>query len=206
MKMSQKQFAMLGLLGPMLFLITYLIMSALRPEYSFLTKAVSELGSVDAPNKWMWNGLGYILPGLLISIYSFGLFRSVSKGQGNKLPLISFVLSGLFISLSGIFPGDFENRQSTTMLLHTIGSFGSYIMFLIGAFTYPRQMKKTEYWKGAIKPTLIFTWLTILFGAWPFIFTSMPAVGQRIVFFFYFIWIFYTSLRLYKELELRTVN
>ena len=202
--MTQKQFAVLGLLGPILFLLTYLIMSFLRPEYSFLTKAVSELGSLDAPNKWTWNIFGYIITGLLISIYSFRLFKSISNGQGNKLPLIGFGLSGLFMSLSGIFPGDFDNKQSTTMLLHTIGSFGSYVFFLIGAFTYPRQMKRTEYWKQAIKPTLRFTWLTILFGAWPFIFTSIPAVGQRLVFFFYFMWIFYTALRLYKEPRLNT--
>ncbi len=199
LKMIQRQFAILGLLSPMLFLVTYLIMSTLRPEYSFLTKAVSELGSLDAPNKWIWNSIGYILTGLLISIYSFGLFKSISNGHGNKLPLISFVLSGLFMSLSGIFPGDFENRQSTTMLFHAIGSFGSYIFFLMGAFTYPRQMKRTEYWAPSVTPTLIFTWLTILFGAWPFVFRNIPAVGQRLVFFFYFAWIFYTALRLYKK-------
>ncbi|QOI97495.1 MAG: DUF998 domain-containing protein [Flammeovirgaceae bacterium] len=199
--MTKKQYAILGLLGPVTFWLTYLIMSSIRPEYNFLTKAVSELGSLDAPNKWTWNILGYILTGLLISIYSYGLFKSISNGQGSKLPLISFVLSGLFMSFSGLFPGDFDNKQSTTMLLHTIGSFGSYIFFLIGAFTYPRQMKKTDYWKQSIKPTLTFTWLTIIFGAWPFIFPNTPALGQRLVFFFYLLWIFYTALRLYKKTE-----
>jgi len=87
------------------------------------------------------------------------------------------------------------------MLFHTIGSFGSYIFFLIGAFTYPGQMKKTDYWKQSIKPTLIFTWLTIVFGAWPFVFPNIPALGQRLVFFFYLFWIFYTALRLYKRTE-----
>ena len=45
----------------------------MRPEYSMFTKAISELGSVDAPKKWIWNSFGYILTGLLIAIYSFGL-------------------------------------------------------------------------------------------------------------------------------------
>jgi hypothetical membrane protein len=176
-------------------------MSNLRPEYNLYYKVVSELGSLDAPNKWTWNILGYILTGVLIAIYSFGLFKNISNGQGSKWPLIGFGFSGLFMSLSGIFPGDFNNRQSTTMLLHTVGSVGSYIFFLIGAFTYPKQMKKSEYWKKAINPTLIFTWLTIIFGAWPFIFTSFPSVGQRLVFFFYLLWIFYTALQLYKQPE-----
>lgn len=200
-RMTNKTYAIIGISANILFWTTYTIMSNLRPGYNLFHKAVSELGSLDAPNKWTWNIFGYILTGLLTAIYSFGLFKNISDGQGTKLPLIGFVLSGLFMSLSGIFPGDFDNRQSMTMLLHTVGSFGSYLFFLIGAFTYPRLMKKSEYWKKVIKPTLIFTWLTIIFGSWVFIFPSIPSVGQRIVFFFYFLWIFYTAYKLYRQPE-----
>ncbi len=197
--MTSRHYSIFGLAGPLIFWCAYFVMAGLRPEYSFLTKAVSELGSTDAPNKWCWNILGYIVPGLLISVYSYGLFKSLSNEQGNKLPLIGMVFSGLLMAFSGVFPGDFENKRSTTMLLHTIGSFGSYIFFLMGAFTYPSLMRKSGYWAKSIKPTLTFTWLTILFGAWPFVFPNTPAVGQRLVFFFFFAWIFYTAWRLYKK-------
>lgn len=110
------------------------------------------------------------------------------------------------MTLSGIFPGNFDDRQSMTMILHTIGSFGSYLFFLIGAFTYPKQMRKSEYWKQAIKPTLIFTWLTILFGGWVFVFQNYPAVGQRIVFVFYFLWIAFTAYKLYNQPDDKTTN
>ena len=176
----------------------------MRPEFSFKTKAISELGTVEAPNKWFWNFFGYILTGLLISIYSYGLFKTISQRGGNKLPLIGFVLSGLFMSLSGIFPADMDNRQSTTSLLHSIGSYGCYIFFLVGAFTFPKQMKNTTYWTTAIRPTLAFTWLTIFFGGWYFVFPTMPGVGQRIIFFFYLLWFFYTALRLYGQSETST--
>lgn len=98
------------------------------------------------------------------------------------------------MAILGIFPADMDDRHSTTILLHTVGSFGSYIFFLIGAFTYPKLMNKTDYWKRAKKPTLIFTFLTILFGAWPFVFPNIPGLGQRIVFLFYFAWIFTQEL------------
>lgn len=176
-------------------------MSAVRPEYSMFTKAISELGSVDAPNKWIWNGLGYMLTGILIAIYSFGLYKNVAFKKSSKLPLYGILLSGIFMTISGFFPGDFDNKQSTTMLLHTVGSFGSFIFFLIGAFTYASLMNKNNYWKIAKKPTLIFTYLTIVFGAWAFIFPNIPALGQRIVFFFYFMWIFYTAIKLYNQRE-----
>lgn len=197
--MTKSTFAVIGISATILFWVTYIVMSNLRADFNLFHKAISELGSLDAPNKWTWNILGYVLPGILIAIYSFGLFMDISKGEGSKVPLVGFVFSGLFMSLSGIFPGDFDNKQSTTMLLHTIGSFSSYIFFLIGAFTYPKLMNKNDYWKSAKRPTLIFTFSTIIFGAWPFIFPNNPALGQRIVFFFYLLWIFYTAIKLYNR-------
>lgn len=197
--MTNRSYGIIGIATPIVFLATYLIMSSIRPEYSMFTKAISELGSLDASNKWLWNSFGYILTGILISIYAIGLYKNVAVTKSSKLPLYGILLSGLLMTISGIFPGDFDNRQSTTMLLHTIGSFGSYIFFLIGAFTYPKQMRKSKYWKPTIKPTLIFTWLTILFGGWAFLFPNIPAFGQRIVFLFYFLWIIYTAIKLYKQ-------
>jgi len=163
------------------------------------TKAISELGSLDAPNKWWWNFFGYMLTGILIAIYSYGLYKNVAVTKSSKLPLYGILLSGVFMTLSGIFPADMDDRQSTTTLLHTVGSFGSYMFFLIGAFTYPKMMNKSNYWKTAIKPTLLFTYLTIIFGAWFLVFPNIPAFGQRIVFLFYFAWIFYTAIQLYNQ-------
>ena len=199
--MTNKTYGIIGIATIIVFWTTYFIMSTIRPEYSMFTKAISELGSIDAPKKWIWNSIGYITTGILIAIYAVGLYKYIANDKSSKLPLYGILLSGVFMSISGIFPADFDNRQTTTMLLHTVGSFGSYIFFLIGAFTYPKQMRKSEYWKQAIKPTLIFTCLTILFGSWAFIFPNIPALGQRIVFLFYFLWIIYTAIRLYRKPE-----
>ncbi len=196
--MKNKTYGLLGIASVLTFWTTYFILSAQRPEYSMFTKAISELGSVNVPNKWVWNSLGYMLTGILIAIYAVGLYKNMAITKSSKIPLYSILLSGVLMVVSGIFPGDFENRQSTSMLLHTLGSFGSYIFFLVGAFTYPKIMHKTAYWKSAKKPTLIFTYVTIVFGAWAFIFPNIPAFGQRIVFLFYFLWICYTAIKLYR--------
>lgn len=197
--MSKNTYAILGIFTPVLFWTTYFIMANARPEYSFLHKAVSELGSLDAPHKWTWNILGYILPGILMAVYSFGLYKNISTPHSSKLPLIGFVGSFLLLSLSGIFPADMDNKSSTATIFHYVGAIGSYIFFLLGALTYPKQMKKSAYWKKAIKPTLLFTAITFVFGNWPFVFPQMPAVGQRFVFFFYLFWVFYTAILLYKQ-------
>jgi len=196
--MTNRHYAIAGLAAPVLFWPTYFIMANGRPEYSFLTKAISELGSLDAPNKWVWNILGYILPGALISVFSIGLYRAVAVRKSSKLPLVGIALSGAFMALSGVFPGDFDDRQSATMLLHTVGSLGCFIFFLLGAFSYPKLMRANPDWKKVATPSLVITWLAIVFGAWPFLFPEFPAVGQRLVFLFYFAWIAYTAIRLHS--------
>lgn len=196
--MTNRNYAILGLLAPILLWLTYFIMANQRPEYSFLYKAISELGSLDAPNKWIWNILGYILPGILISVFSIGLYRSIALPNSSKLPLIGIFLSGFFMTFSGVFPANMEDRTSTTTILHMVGSYGSYLFFLIGALTYPRSMKLNSYWKSSNFPLLIFVSFTIIFGFWHKVFPNIPSVGQRITFLFYFAWIFYTAVKLYK--------
>lgn len=196
--MRNRKYAIIGLLTPIILGTTYFIMANQRPEYSFLYKALSELGSVDAPNKWFWNIFGYIIPGILISIYSIGLYRAVATESSSKLPLIGIFLSGFFMMISGVFPANMDNRESATTILHMVGSFGSYIFFLIGVFTYPKLMKANPYWKSSNLPLLIFVWSTVLFGFWPYMFPNTPSVGQRIIFIFYFAWITFTAIKLYK--------
>lgn len=94
LKRNRDLYIWIGLSIPIIFWTTYGVLSSLRPEYSFKTKAISELGSVDAPHLWFWNVFGYILPGILISIYSYGLHREITGNRGNKWPLISFIFSG----------------------------------------------------------------------------------------------------------------
>lgn len=196
--MNNKGFAFSGIASGILLGTTYFVMANMRPEYSFKYKAISELGSLDAPNLWFWNILGYIIPGLLIAMFSIGLYKYSAKNINSKIPYYGLILSGLFMTLSGIFPADMENRKSTTTILHMIGSYGSYISFLFTAFTYPKIWKKNTNWQPLIKPTLICVWLTIVFGSWYLFFPNIPSVGQRIVFLFYFLWIVISAIRLYK--------
>lgn len=194
--MKQKPHALAGIMALVLFTGSYYLLSNARPEFSHFTKAVSELGSVDAPNAVVWNIFGYLIPGLLVAYFGIGLHQAVTQGEGGKLPLYGMVLSGLFMAMSGVFPGDFGQRDSTTMLLHTIGSIGSFVAFLLAAFSYPPQLKKIPFWEKTILPSLLLTWLCIFSG---FLRTgAMPGIGQRFGFAFYFLWIGFMAVQLYR--------
>lgn len=136
---SARRIGLIAVITPVWFVGVYLVMASRRPEYSHLTKAISELGSLDAPNLWVWNVLGYVLPGLAVALLGVGLWREFA-GLGRKatVPTMALLASGLFMALSGVFPGDFDNRSSLTMVLHTLSSLGSFVVFLVAGFGLPQ--------------------------------------------------------------------
>src|SRR4051812_45071306 len=124
--------AVASLAANMLFWPLLFIMAALRPEYSHFTKAVSELGTVDAPRMWVWNVLGYLIPGILIAIAGWQIGQRLSPKTYLLPGLLS--LAGWFMALSGVFPCDMTHMQSFTTRTHLMGAFGSlgaYILALI---------------------------------------------------------------------------
>ena len=56
----------LGMVLPLWFTVIYLLVSSLRNDYRHFNMAISELGSIGAPNAFLWNLLGYIASGGMI--------------------------------------------------------------------------------------------------------------------------------------------
>ncbi|MGZ9275339.1 MAG: DUF998 domain-containing protein [Nitrospira sp.] len=182
---SQKAIGWIAMVTPIWFLVVYLWMSALRPEYSHLTKAISELGSWDAPNLWAWNILGYIVPGLAISLLGAGLYREFRPRA--RIPAASLILSGLLMALSGAFPGDFEDRSSPSMIMHLVGSLGSYVAFLVAGFGLPAAMRSSPSYRWVAWPSTALVVLSIATG---FLRSGdAPGLGQRLGFGCFFMWV-----------------
>ena len=182
---------------PVWFSGIYVTLSALRPEYSHLTKAISELGSVDAPRAWIWNGLGYILPGIAIALLGVGIGNRFANEPGGRVPAWALIGSGLLMALSGIFPGDFDNRASLTMIVHSAGSVGSFVMFLLAAFSLPRVLRRLRKWRPFVWPSLALAMGSIVTG---FLRTgSTPGLGQRLGFACFFLWVALIGYALYCD-------
>lgn len=106
--------------------------------------------------------------------------------------------------LSGVFPGDFENRTSTTMLLHTIASILSYLFFLIGGFGLLKISAKSEIFKGLHYYLLVILLLSIITG---FVrYGDMPGLGQRITFMCYFVWIAIFGWAIFKSSKSKIIQ
>ena len=195
--LTRRTIGLIATLTPVWFLTVYLVMSSRRPEYSHLTKAISELGSLDAPNLWAWNVLGYILPGLEVALLGVALNRELSGlGKSAGIPTMALAASGLLMAFSGIFPGDFVNRSSLTMVLHTIGSLGSFVVYLIAGFGLPPIFRSRPSWQWVAWPSLVLVIASIVTG---FLRTGQaPGLGQRLGFACFFLWIGLVGFALYR--------
>ena len=195
--MNNKKYALLGWLSGLVFWISYFVMSSIRADYFHKYKAVSELGSIGAPNAIFWNVIGFMCVGVLIALFSIGLHKSVSlSGAGKGKAAFFFLLgSGLCWVFAGIFPGDFEDKTSLTMTLHAVGSLGSGLLFVLAAYSYIPQMRSSVHWRSAVVPS---TTLVILFILSGFLRAgSAPALGQKIGFAIYFVWVAFMAFKLY---------
>ena len=190
--------AWINFLLPAWFAALYLVMSARRPGYSHATDAISELGSLDAPDLWVWNVFGYLLPGVAIALLGMTLRQPFAASRGRSLFAASGLVGfGLLMALSGVFPADMTDFASTTTRLHIVGSMGSYLAFLVAGFAYPKLFAANPRWAWASTPTLALVWLSIASGFLRF-WGEMPGVGQRITFLLVFLWLALVSLALLR--------
>ena len=195
--MTNRNYAVLGSLSGITFWVTYLIMSSIRTEYTHFHKAVSELGSVDASNAIIWNLIGFILVGIFICVFAIGLHKSISNGTNGRVAFYPLFACGIFYACAGLFPADMENRTSLITILHLIGSMGSGLFFVVAVFAYISPMRASHYWKSAVIPSLI---LVLLFIASGFLRSGeTPALGQKIGFFFFFLWLGFMAFKLYSH-------
>lgn len=190
----KNRYATLGVLAVLLSGSTIVVMAALRTDgYSHLHQAVSELGSLDAPHNAVFNLLGYGLPGLLIAGFVYGLKRQAFAGA-RLWPFVLLAGSGLFMTLAGVFPMDMENRTTPMSLLHTVGSLGSGLSWLVGGAALPSVLRTHPAWAGLTKPLIWLLWVagisTVLI---PLLSPTTPALGQRVSFACYFLFILLLS-------------
>lgn len=179
--MNNKTNGLIGIGAVAMGTLAIIMMAEMRTDgYNHLHKAVSELGSLDAPNKWVFNILGFILPGILISIFSFNLLKEFRSHPIKSYPFYFFIVSGLLLTLAGLFPADMEDRKSITSLMHAIGSLGGGVFWILCALTLWWQLKKNKIWKSTAIATFLLPFIMIL--AMSFVSEDTPGLSQRIVF------------------------
>lgn len=201
MQISEKRriWWLFGPIAALMFAVSLIGFAAIRDDgYSHATKAVSELGSTDAPNALAFNLLGLITPGVLLILFSLALLQTSRSRVGPCLLLDS----GIMLALAGLAPANLEDYGALTSQLHALGAIGSGVLWVLALFWLGPMLRRDfglELW-GRITPGFA----TFLFAnvGWQIAFRAtglvMPGWGQRIGFLGYFAWIAITGFLLWK--------
>lgn len=190
--MTDRSIAGLGILANLIFWPLMFGMAAMRSDYSHLHQAISELGSVGAPRMWVWNILGYIVPGLLLAAFGWSL---VQRLRPRSRWIAGFAaIAGIGMALSGVFPADMEDRRGLASTLHASGVLMSLLghTFSVVAIAVLARRKKPDIAAACLIALAASVGALILYGYMP----HTPALVQRINFGVFFGWYLTASLLL----------
>ena len=112
-----------GVFAPVLRLGLILLLGFLDPEYSHLRDYISELGARDAPSAVLMNGIGTVLVGVLLCVFSLALYRGSEPGFLATAGAALLASSGLAFIVVGLFPCDpgcTPVASSATMRVHVL--------------------------------------------------------------------------------------
>lgn len=199
-KMNVKRFALCGMLAPIVFAVALAVFSLMTPGYSNLTNMVSELGVIGAPYALAWNAIGFFLVGALITIYAWGLRLDMRPASGSTIVPLLVAISGLGFASLGFSPAEAGFEPSLRTTLHFVMVSVYFLAFILVAFVFPAKMKGNGYWKKWALFSLVMGVLAVASYFLAAIPKTVPVgLSQRIGMGAHFLWLFVTSLALFRK-------
>ncbi len=186
--------------APVVFAASVVGFAALRTDgYTHGTKAVSELGVIGAPNALLFNGLGFVLPGLLIALAA-GLFAQARRATGASTQGVVWLgLSGLAFAAAGVFPFDMANPATFTSQAHFAAAMLTGMFWATGIFRVRPALAAAHISTLAVYGRWLALALVINIG-WQIAFRAglpiLPGWGQRIGFAGMMTWVMWFGIAL----------
>ena len=143
-----------GAIGPLLFILVFLIEGATRPGYSAWHNFVSSLSLSD--QGWMQIA-NFLLCGLLMLCFALGLRQELRSGKGVVWgPLLlgvfglSLIIAGLFVTdpSLGYPPGTSSSTQTLHGTIHGANAPLAFGSLTIAIFVLARRFARDPAWRG----------------------------------------------------------
>ncbi len=145
-----------GIIAPILFVAVFTIAGLLRPGYDPLSTYVSALSL--GPSGWIQK-LNFIILGLLMLLFAYGLTGEFPTGKASKGALILLAIMGVLFIVSGPFvmdPMGTPTDQSTVHgIIHGLAGGIIFILMPISCFVFLRRFREDPHWRSFSGWTLI---------------------------------------------------
>jgi len=135
-----------GIAGPLILYLSLFIFGLMFPGYDFRFNYISELGALDSPVQVLTNVIGFSLVGILIMIFSYGLYRKEELGRLARFGALFIFISGLLLFFVGIFMCDpgCKNFSKLSTLHEIVANYQfpimaiGFILFAFGVYSDQR--------------------------------------------------------------------
>jgi hypothetical membrane protein len=195
--LTTRLLALGGVIGPLMFVVTCTIAGFLRPGYSPLHQAISDLGVGSLA--WLLN-VSLIVMGLLLIACSAGLLRILGPVLGDPWRWVCSVLLAL-PGLGFAWAGIFTEAPATVTLHWVVGmplvAIGSIVGFLITGI----RMRRLDSWRGigtysTAASVASLALIMVMFGTWTL---GIGGLTERVFFIEIMAWYVVVGWRLSND-------
>ena len=193
-----------GMIGPVLFTLSFTVNGLLRPDYDPVKNYISEL-SIGSQG-WI-QIVNFLLLGISVMVFVPGIRAAFPTGRASRATPILFAIIAVCYFLSGPFVTDpmamFDNQQTLHGVLH--GIFGAIVFSLSAAscFVLWRRFRIDRDWKSLSAVTLIAGILMVVLIVLMKIgqlqtglLSDGAGVVQRCCLIIYYVWMFAVAFRM----------
>lgn len=171
----------------------------MTPGYSHLSETISQLGVRGRPHPEVINA-GFIVYGLLINGFAYGLYRHLGRHRGAKTIWLLLAISGVGILLSGVFHADWEAPGAPTTLegtAHAVFAQVAFFAFAIQIIVFARIVCRKPAWRGFTQLSVAIVVVDLVLSLMFLMEVSPSAEGalQRSFFGLSLVWVEAVSLR-----------
>lgn len=94
-----------GIVGPVLFTSSWIVLSMIEPHFSFVNNDGSDLGALTAHYALIWN-IAMLATGALIAFFSMALFRTFGSYIARSAGCLMVLIAGVGLFIDGLFRED----------------------------------------------------------------------------------------------------
>ena len=205
--MLKKTAALVGMVGPVLFTLSFTINGLLRADYNPAQRYVSELSI--GPQGWV-QIVSFLVLGVSIMLFSFGVKAAFPTGKSSRAAPVLFMIIGISYFLSGPLVTDpqamFDNQQTLHGIIH--GILGALVFSLSAAccFVLWRRFRVEEEWKSlsafSFAAGVAMTVLIVLMKIGQLqsgLFHDWAGLVQRCCLVIFYVWVFLVSYKIKKQ-------
>jgi hypothetical membrane protein len=137
---TQRILAVCGIIAPILYVMLIIVEGLLRPGYSQVSQAMSELGQNGTPNATLQDA-NFVIDGILLIALAVGLHKGINQGAGSRIgPALMAVFGSANILVGTLFPLPSPFHMP-------VGVIG-FVAMIIAIFAFSRRARRDNQWHG----------------------------------------------------------